>query len=222
MNKLDSQYSDLIKLILDEGEVRNDRTGVGTTGIFGHQMRFKMDDGFPLLTNRKIHTTSLIHELLWFLESYDDKYKKFGNTNVKYLCQNGVSFWNEWVYEEYKKKMLEKWSNNDLKDEKTVKPLKMLSPGERGVLLLVFYLLIDQGNEPLIIDQPEGNLTYYITAADEINLVNLPAAGVLRVYVAPYDVGGDDPGSLFFGITLVLLLFAVILILFITGVRGHV
>jgi len=127
MNSLDKQFSDLIKLILDKGDYRNDRTGVGTTCIFGAQLRFKMEEGFPLLTNRRIHTRTLIHELLWFLSSYDKKYDKFGNTNIKYLIDNDVFIWTEWVYEEYKKKMIEKWSKNDLKDEKTLKPIKMLS-----------------------------------------------------------------------------------------------
>lgn len=127
MNSLDKQFSELIKLILEKGEIRNDRTGVGTKGIFGHQMRFKMDEGFPLLTNRRIHTRTLIHELLWFLSSYDKKYKKFGNTNIKYLIDNDVTIWTEWAYEEYKKNMIKKWSENDLKDEKTVKPFKCLS-----------------------------------------------------------------------------------------------
>jgi len=128
MNNLDTQYSNLIKLILSSAEYRDDRTGVGTVGIFGHQMRFKMSDGFPLLTLRKIHTRSLIHELLWFLGSYDKKYNKFGNTNIKYLIDNNVRIWTEWAYKEYKKRIIEDWQKNDLKtNKKGIKKLKLLS-----------------------------------------------------------------------------------------------
>jgi thymidylate synthase len=103
MNQLDNQYKKLISLILKSGKKKNDRTGTGTVSIFGHQMRFNLKNGFPLLTLRKIHTKSLIHEMLWFLSSFDEKYKKFGNTNIKYLLDHGVTFWSEWPYENYKK-----------------------------------------------------------------------------------------------------------------------
>jgi len=105
MNNVDKQFKELINLILDNGGNKMDRTGTGTKSVFGHQMRFNMDEGFPLLTLRKIHTKSLVHELLWFLSSFDWKYAKFGNTNIKYLLDNGVTFWSEWPYEDYKKKM---------------------------------------------------------------------------------------------------------------------
>lgn len=105
MNNLDKQYKELINKILKNGINKQDRTGVGTKSIFGHQMKFKMNDGFPLLTLRKIHTKSIIHELLWFLSSYDEKYEKFGNTNIRYLLDNGVTFWTEWPYKEYLNRM---------------------------------------------------------------------------------------------------------------------
>ncbi len=127
INKHDEEFKKLYQKILTDGVDKEDRTGVGTKSIFGYQMRFKMSDGFPLLTLRKIHTKSLVHELLWFLESYDEKYNEFGNTNIRYLLENGVTFWTEWPYFEYKKQILEKYLDNDLKDEKTVKKLNLLS-----------------------------------------------------------------------------------------------
>lgn len=88
------QYHQFLRTILNEGTLKTDRTGTGTRSIFGYQMRFDLDQGFPLITTKKVHFKSVLHELLWFIQ---------GETNIRPLVLNGVRIWNEWPYQSYKK-----------------------------------------------------------------------------------------------------------------------
>jgi len=98
------QYLDMCKFILENGTYKSDRTGTGTISYFGYQTRYNLNDGFPLLTTKKVFLKGIIHELLWFIS---------GDTNIKYLVDNNVKIWNEWAYEKYKKEPVYKGETMD-------------------------------------------------------------------------------------------------------------
>lgn len=131
------QFHDLLHHVLEHGNKKADRTGTGTTSVFGYQMRFNLQDGFPLLTTKKLHTRSIFHELLWFLK---------GETNVKYLKDNKVSIWDEWADEngELGPVYGKQWRSWEAADGKTVDQISEVitqiktNPDSRRLMVVAF------------------------------------------------------------------------------------
>jgi thymidylate synthase len=125
------QYHDLVKHVLEHGNVKEDRTGTGTKSVFGYQMRFDLSEGFPMITTKKLHLKSIIYELLWFLK---------GDTNIKYLTENGVRIWNEWADEQgdlgpVYGHQWRNWNNDDIDQIKEVIETLKNNPNSRRMLV---------------------------------------------------------------------------------------
>ena len=127
------QYLDLLNHVLTKGEIKKDRTGVGTKSVFGWQMRFALDKGFPLLTTKKLHLKSIIHELLWFIK---------GDTNINYLNQNNVRIWDEWADEDgdlgpVYGKQWRAWENNGIKVDQLKDAITLIrnNPDSRRIIV---------------------------------------------------------------------------------------
>ena len=125
------QYLELLKHIKENGTSKNDRTGIGTKSIFGYQMRFDLNDGFPILTTKKIHFKSVVYELLWFLK---------GDTNIKYLTDNGIRIWNEWADKKgdlgpIYGKQWRNWNNEGIDQIKLAVETLKKNPNSRRVLI---------------------------------------------------------------------------------------
>lgn len=115
----EKQYLDLLKDILKNGVKKEDRTGTGTIGLFGRQIRFDLSEGFPLLTTKKVFMKAITHELLWFLK---------GSSNIKYLVDNGVNIWNDWPYRFYKQTLEKEGSKKILTQEEFVEKIRTSAP----------------------------------------------------------------------------------------------
>lgn len=125
------QYHDLVKHVLAEGNEKGDRTGTGTKSVFGYQMRFDLSEGFPMVTTKKLHLKSIVYELLWFLK---------GDTNIKYLTENGVRIWNEWADENgdlgpVYGHQWRNWNNDEIDQIKDVIKTLKNNPNSRRMLV---------------------------------------------------------------------------------------
>ena len=125
------QYHDLVKHVLENGNEKGDRTGTGTKSVFGHQMRFDLSEGFPMVTTKKLHLKSIVYELLWFIK---------GDTNVKYLQENGVRIWNEWADENgdlgpVYGHQWRNWNSDDIDQLKEVITTLKKNPNSRRMLI---------------------------------------------------------------------------------------
>ena len=177
------QYLDLLQNLLEQGHQKGDRTGSGTLSIFGHQLRFNLAEGFPLLTTKKVHLKSIIHELLWFLK---------GDTNIAYLQQNGVSIWDEWANAEGELGPVygAQWRNWPLGNGESIDQIAQIvdqikhTPNSRRMLVSAWNVA-DLPNEAI---SPQANV-----ANGKMALAACHA--LFQFYVAPSSIAGK-PGKL--------------------------
>ncbi|CAG7856403.1 thymidylate synthase [biofilm metagenome] len=177
------QYLELLDLILQKGALKGDRTGSGTLSLFGHQMRFPLQDGFPLVTTKKLHVKSIIHELLWFLQ---------GDTNIAYLKDNNVSIWNEWADSEGDLGPIygyqwRSWPTPDGKNidqiQQVINQLKQ-NPNSRRMIVSAWNVA-DLPDESI---SPQGNVKNGLMAL-------APCHAFFQFYVAPSTSPGQAPST---------------------------
>ena len=169
------QYHDLLRHILANGTRKTDRTGTGTISVFGYQMRFDLRQGFPLLTTKKVHTKSIIHELLWFIR---------GETNIKYLTDNGVTIWNEWANE-----------NGDLGDVYGKQWRSWATPGRDGEPGRVIDQLQDVLNQLKNTPDSRRMIVSAWNPADVPNMALPPCHLLFQFYVSPANPLKVETGS---------------------------
>ncbi|MGB3774371.1 MAG: thymidylate synthase, partial [Leeuwenhoekiella sp.] len=172
------QYHDLLNHILEHGTQKGDRTGTGTKSVFGYQMRFDLSEGFPLVTTKKIHLKSIIHELLWFLK---------GETNIEYLQENGVRIWNEWadgngdlgpVYG----RQWRNWNDDEIDQIKDVINTLKTNPNSRR-------MLVSAWNPSVLPDTKKS----FDTNVAEGKAALPPCHAFFQFYVAPGNTDGEKP-----------------------------
>ncbi|WP_297332027.1 thymidylate synthase [Flavobacterium sp.] len=172
------QYHDLVKHVLESGTQKGDRTGTGTISVFGYQMRFNLSEGFPLVTTKKLHLKSIIHELLWFLK---------GDTNIKYLNENGVRIWDEWADENGNLGPVygHQWRNWDSREidqiTELIETLKT-NPNSRRMLVSAW--------NPGVL--PDTSKSFAENVA-EGKVALPPCHAFFQFYVAPADKDGGKP-----------------------------
>jgi thymidylate synthase len=172
------QYHDLLKHILDQGTQKGDRTGTGTLSVFGYQMRFDLSEGFPMVTTKKLHLKSIIHELLWFLK---------GETNVKYLQENGVRIWNEWADENgdlgpVYGRQWRNWNNDEIDQIKEVIGTLRTNPNSRRMLVSAW--------NPSVL--PDTTKSFAENVKDG-KVALPPCHAFFQFYVAPGATENDKP-----------------------------
>jgi thymidylate synthase len=172
------QYHDLIKHILDQGTQKGDRTGTGTLSVFGYQMRFDLAEGFPMVTTKKLHLKSIIYELLWFLK---------GDTNIKYLQENGVRIWNEWADENgdlgpVYGRQWRNWNNDEIDQIKDVIATLKTSPNSRRMLVSAW--------NPSVMPDTNKSFAENVTNG---KAALPPCHAFFQFYVAPGATENDKP-----------------------------